>query len=129
MAEGGDLEQTIRFVVTSHPHLDHAGGLGAAAAEGTTILTHCNNEQVLERLARGSAHAHRRQLRQGHERRTNVVEGVGERDCGRGSIWVVSCITCPNEHSDGMPVAHLPAEKVLFGGHHGGESHAGAARR
>ena len=45
--------KTIRFVVNSHPHFDHAGGLGAAVAEGATILTHRNNEPVLERLLAG----------------------------------------------------------------------------
>ena len=43
----------IRFVVNSHPHFDHASGLAAAVAEGATILTHRNNEQVLERLLSG----------------------------------------------------------------------------
>ena len=38
----------IRFVVNSHPHFDHASGLAAAVAEGATILTHNNNEKVLE---------------------------------------------------------------------------------
>ena len=46
--------KTIRFVVNSHAHFDHASGLGAAVAEGATILTHRNNEQLLERLLAGS---------------------------------------------------------------------------
>ena len=45
----------IRFVVNSHPHFDHASGLAAAVAEGATILTHRNNEPVLERLLAGRA--------------------------------------------------------------------------
>ena len=63
----------IRFVVNSHPHFDHASGLAAAVAEGATILTHRNNEQVLERLLSGSRVADRRQPFKGdespHERR------------------------------------------------------------
>ena len=57
----------IRFVVNSHAHFDHASGLAAAVAEGATILTHRNNEQVLERLLSGGPIAHRRQPFQGHE--------------------------------------------------------------
>ena len=56
----------IRFVVNSHPHFDHAGGLAAAVAEGATILTHRNNEQVLERLLAGPRTLLWRQPRQGH---------------------------------------------------------------
>src|SRR5687767_2857651 len=47
-------DKSIRFVVNSHPHFDHAGGLGAAVAAGATILTHRNNEPLLERLLAGS---------------------------------------------------------------------------
>jgi Metallo-beta-lactamase superfamily len=54
----------IRFVVNSHAHFDHAGGLAAAMAEGATILTHRNNEpssSVCFRVhARSSATACRR---------------------------------------------------------------------
>ena len=57
----------IRFVVNSHPHFDHAGGLGAAVAEGATILTHRNNEPVLERLLSGQSIADRRQPFKGDE--------------------------------------------------------------
>ena len=46
-------DKPVRFVVNSHPHFDHAGGLAAAVAEGVTILTHRNNEPVLERLLSG----------------------------------------------------------------------------
>ena len=48
-------------------------------------------------------------------RRSNVVEGVGDRDVRRGNNGkVVELIRVPNEHSDGMLVVYLPAEKVLW---------------
>ena len=39
----------IRYVVNTHPHFDHAGGLGPFAAEGITILTDDNNKYFLSR--------------------------------------------------------------------------------
>ena len=105
----------IRFVVNSHPHFDHAGGLQAAVAEGATILTHRNNEQVLERLLAGPRTLTGDSLSKVAVRRTNVVEGVGDRDVRRGNNGkVVELIRVPNEHSDGMLVIYLPAEKVLY---------------
>ncbi len=105
----------IRFVVNSHPHFDHAGGLGAAVAEGATILTHRNNEPVLERLLSGPRTLIGDSLAKVAKRRTNVVEGVGDRDVRKGTTGkVVELHHIPNEHSDGMFVVYLPAEKVLW---------------
>ena len=48
-------------------------------------------------------------------RRTNVVDGVGDRDVRKGTNGkVVELHHVPNEHSDGMLVVYLPAEKVLW---------------
>jgi len=105
----------IRFVVTSHAHFDHAGGLGAAAAEGATILTHRNNEPVLERLLSGPRTLIGDSLSNASNRRTNVVEGVGDRDVRKGTNGrVVELHRLPNEHSDGLLGVYLPAEKLLW---------------
>ena len=105
----------IRFVVNSHPHFDHASGLAAAAAEGATILTHRNNEQVLERLLAGPRTLTGDSLSKVSSRRTNVVEGVGDRDVRKGSNGkIVELHHIPNEHSDGMLAVYLPAEKALW---------------
>jgi glyoxylase-like metal-dependent hydrolase (beta-lactamase superfamily II) len=105
----------IRFVVNSHPHFDHASGLAAAVAEGATILTHRNNEEVLERLLAGPRTLMGDSLSKVANRRTNVVEAVGDRDVRRGTNGkVVELHRIPNEHSDGMLAVYLPAEKALW---------------
>ena len=107
--------KTIRFVVTSHAHFDHAGGLGAAVAEGATILTHRNNEPVLETLFAGPRTLIGDSLSKVSSRRKDVVQGVGDRDIRKGSNGkAVELYHVPNEHSDGMLVVYLPAEKVLY---------------
>jgi glyoxylase-like metal-dependent hydrolase (beta-lactamase superfamily II) len=105
----------VRFVVNSHPHFDHASGLAAAVAEGATILTHRNNEQVLERLLSGPRTLAGDSLSKVSKRRTDVVQGVGDRDVRKGTNGkVVELHHIPNEHSDGMFAIYLPAEKVLY---------------
>ena len=105
----------VRFVVNSHPHFDHASGIAAAVAEGATILTHRNNEQVLEHLLSGSRALAGDSLSKVTNRRTNVVEGVGSRDVRKGTTGkVVELHHIPNEHSDGMLAVFLPAERVLW---------------
>jgi glyoxylase-like metal-dependent hydrolase (beta-lactamase superfamily II) len=105
----------IRFVVNSHPHFDHAGGLGAAVAEGATILTHQNNEPVLERLLSGPRTLIGDSLAKVAKRRTNVVEPVGDRDVRKGTTGkVVELHLIPNEHSNGLLAVYLPAEKLVW---------------
>jgi glyoxylase-like metal-dependent hydrolase (beta-lactamase superfamily II) len=105
----------VRFVVNSHPHFDHAGGLQAAVAEGATIITHNNNEKVLETLLSGPRTLTGDSLSKVTNRRTNVVTGVGDRDVRKGSNGkIVELHRVPNEHSDGMLVVYLPAEKTLW---------------
>jgi glyoxylase-like metal-dependent hydrolase (beta-lactamase superfamily II) len=105
----------IRFVVNSHPHFDHASGLAAAVAEGTTILTHNNNEKVLEQLLSGPRTLTGDSLSKVTNRRSDVVQGVGDRDVRKGSNGkVVELHRLPNEHSDGMLAVYLPAEKVVW---------------
>jgi glyoxylase-like metal-dependent hydrolase (beta-lactamase superfamily II) len=105
----------IRFVVNSHPHFDHASGLSAAIAEGATILTHRNNEQVLERLLAGPRTLTGDSLSKVSNRRSNVVEGIGDRTVRKGANGkVVELHHIPNEHSDGMVAVYLPVEKVVW---------------
>ena len=105
----------VRFVVNSHPHFDHASGLAAAVAEGATILTHRNNERVLEQLLSGPRTLTGDSLSKVPKRRTDVVQGVGDRDVRKGTNGkVVELHHIPNEHSDGMVAVYLPAEKVLW---------------
>ena len=107
--------KTIRFVVNSHAHFDHASGLGAAVAEGSTILTHRNNEQLLERLLAGPRTLIGDSLSKVPSRRKDVVQAVGDRDIRKGSNGkIVELHHAPNEHSDGMLVVYLPAEKLLW---------------
>ena len=105
----------IKFVVNSHAHFDHAGGLGAAAAEGAMILTHRNNEPFLDRLLEGPRTLIGDSLSKATKRQKDVVEGVGDRDVRKGTNGkIVELHHVPNEHSDGMLVVYLPAEKLLY---------------
>jgi glyoxylase-like metal-dependent hydrolase (beta-lactamase superfamily II) len=105
----------IRFVVNSHAHFDHASGLGAAVAEGATILTHRNNEQLLERLLAGPRTLIGDSLSKVSNRRKDVVQAVGDRDVRKGANGkIVEIHHALNEHSDGMVVVYLPAEKVVW---------------
>lgn len=107
----------VRFITTSHGHFDHASGLAAGVADGATILAHRNTEPALERFLSGPRTLIGDSLSKVANRRTNVVEPVGDRDVRRGTNGhVVELIHIPNEHTDGMIAVYLPAEKIIHTG-------------
>ena len=52
MAEARKLvpNKPIRYLLTTHHHFDHTGGLRAYAAEGVTIVTHASNVSYFEKV-------------------------------------------------------------------------------
>ena len=67
----------IRYVVNTHPHSDHTGGLPALVAEGATIITQKNNEAFFEKRAQHAANAAERHAGEEPE------EGEDRNDCAR----------------------------------------------
>ena len=103
----------IRFVVNSHAHFDHASGLAPFAAEGITIITHENNKAFLEKALSGPRTLVGDSLAKANRKPT--VESAGDRRVLRDETHTIELHHIKNlEHSDGMLVALLPKERILF---------------
>ena len=103
----------IRYVVNTHSHFDHAGGLRTYSAEGATVITHVGNVPYYEQVW---ANPHTinpdRLARSG---RKPVFEGlVGSRTFTDGSRELVIYHYAGNMHNAGMLMAFLPKEKILI---------------
>ena len=105
----------IRYVVNTHAHFDHASGLAPFAAEGTTIITHANNRAFLEK-----ALANPRTLLGDALARSNrkpKVEGANDKRVLTDGARTIELHHVKDlEHSDGMLIAFLPKERILFTG-------------
>jgi glyoxylase-like metal-dependent hydrolase (beta-lactamase superfamily II) len=103
----------IRYVINSHQHFDHAGGLRTAAAEGATIVTQAVNLPYLERaLATPNRIAPDRLAASG---RSASFMAVGERaQLSDGTRTIDIHRITDSVHNDSFLLVHLPAEKILI---------------
>ncbi|PYR79381.1 MAG: MBL fold metallo-hydrolase [Acidobacteria bacterium] len=103
----------IRYVITSHHHWDHLGGIRAAMDEGATILTHQSNKAFLERVAK-TPHTI------APDRLASSKKGVKIQTVGDdykltgGNNRVIELHRLQGyEHTGDMTVVYLPNEKLL----------------
>jgi len=115
LAEAGRLGggKPVRYVVNSHHHFDHAGGLRAAAAAGATLVT---SEQARPWFERVLANPNRISP-DGLARSTRkaVVTGVnGQRTFTDGVRPVDVFMIEESAHAQGFMMVHLPRERLLI---------------
>jgi len=103
----------IRYVVPTHYHFDHSGGLRTYIAKGVTIVTTPGNKAFVERLA---AVPHTiRPDRLSREPRKPVIETfTGKRvfSDGTGTLEIIDI--GPSPHVTEAVIAYLPKEKAVF---------------
>jgi glyoxylase-like metal-dependent hydrolase (beta-lactamase superfamily II) len=105
----------IRYVVNTHAHADHTGGLPAMVAEGSTIITHENNVKFLETALNTPRTLLADTLAKNPKKAR--VEGVGSKKVySDGNRTVELYHIWPAPHSNGLIVAYIPKEKILFQG-------------
>jgi glyoxylase-like metal-dependent hydrolase (beta-lactamase superfamily II) len=103
----------IRYVVNTHNHFDHAGGLRTYVDEGATIVTHEGNRAFFERAFGTPRTLNPDRLTQ--SRKKANIETVGDKKFLNDGVRTMELhVVRDNPHNDGILVAFLPAEKMLI---------------
>jgi glyoxylase-like metal-dependent hydrolase (beta-lactamase superfamily II) len=106
-------DKPIRYVVLSHHHDDHSGGLGAFVDVGTTIVTTEANRAYLERMATSVSTLAGDPVEPG----TPQFEFVeGKRVFSDAEHVVEVHDIGPSPHADEMLIFYLPNEKIIHQG-------------
>jgi glyoxylase-like metal-dependent hydrolase (beta-lactamase superfamily II) len=105
------FNKPIRYLVNTHAHFDHAGGIRTYAAEGATILTYQMNKPYYEKTFAMPRTLAPDKLLQ--SKKKAVIEAVGEKRVLSDGTHTIELYHVPNQHNEGMLIAYLPKEKIV----------------
>jgi glyoxylase-like metal-dependent hydrolase (beta-lactamase superfamily II) len=109
----GDIE--LRYLVNTHHHFDHSGGLRAAVAEGLTVVTHESNAELFQQLVERPHTIDPDHLTENFQPlMLETVSGdeVYEITSGDRTLQVFRVTGDP--HNAGMLAMYLPDERILI---------------
>ncbi len=103
----------IRYVVNTHHHIDHSGGLRAAALEGATIITYVSNKRIFEGYFASARRLAPDKLTKSGKKAKLMA--VGDKYVfSDGSRNVELHLLRGNRHADDLLMLYLPKEKLLI---------------
>lgn len=106
----------IRYVIPTHFHNDHSGGMRAYMAVGATIIAPAISMGHYERMARAPHVIRPDSLEQSHT--AVIVEGITGRRVLTDGSRQIEIYPYPTAHADDYQIIYLPREKLLIEADH-----------
>jgi glyoxylase-like metal-dependent hydrolase (beta-lactamase superfamily II) len=105
----------LRYVLTTHHHFDHTGGLRTYVAEGATVVTHQSNVAYFEKTL--AAPATLSPDAQSKAAKPPMLQGVADKETltdGKQTIEVYA--TGGDTHTNEYTLVYLPGPRILIEG-------------
>jgi glyoxylase-like metal-dependent hydrolase (beta-lactamase superfamily II) len=106
----------IRYVVPTHHHSDHAGGMRGFIAEGATIVTTPGNAGLFRRMAAVNTHTLRLDALSRAPRAPVIETFTGRRVFTDGARTLEVRDIGPSPHAQELLVAYVPGAGIVFQG-------------
>ncbi|MEY4593474.1 MAG: hypothetical protein RIR18_2369 [Pseudomonadota bacterium] len=103
----------IKYLVNTHHHFDHSGGLRTFVDAGASIVTHQLDKAYYEKIW-GQSHALSPDQLSKSSKRPNFVSFTDKHVLSDGKRSVEVHTLAGSGHADGFAFVYLPAEKILI---------------
>jgi glyoxylase-like metal-dependent hydrolase (beta-lactamase superfamily II) len=103
----------IRYLINTHHHFDHSGGIRAYVDEGVTIVTHQINKDFYEKAFSTARSLNPGRLEQSGKK-ANIETVADRKVLSDGARTLELHLIKDNPHNDGMLMAFLPKEEILI---------------
>lgn len=108
-------DKPLRYLINTHHHFDHSGGIRAAIAEGMTIVTHEANKSFYENIA-GRKHTIVQDAL-AKSPKPLQVQTVKDKHVLQDATRTVELYhIAGNPHADTLLMVYFPAERILVQG-------------
>ena len=112
-ARGKYVRKPVKYLVLTHHHMDHAGGLRAYADAGATIVAGAGTAAHYRRVL-AAPFTRNPVLSSSDLSRTPIVEVAGKHVLSDGTRQVELYVIDPNPHADGLLIGYVPDAQLGF---------------
>jgi glyoxylase-like metal-dependent hydrolase (beta-lactamase superfamily II) len=107
------LKKPVKYLVLTHHHMDHAGGLRAYASDGVTIVAGPGTAEHWKRVL-AAPFTRNPDLGSQDLSRTPIVEVADKWTVTDGQRQVEAYVIAPNPHADGMLIGYVVDQKLAY---------------
>jgi glyoxylase-like metal-dependent hydrolase (beta-lactamase superfamily II) len=104
--------KAIKYIVLTHHHMDHTGGMRAFAAEGATVIVPAPDKAYFEQVI-NTPHVLEPDAQQKAMKPANVVE-VKDAFSIKDDTVEINLYNIPNPHVEGFLLAHVVKDNILY---------------
>ena len=103
----------VKYLVLTHHHMDHTGGMRSYVAEGATIVVPEGSKALFAKTATAKHTVTPDAQQKAGNKAAKIVE-VKDTLALKDDSMEIRLLNIPNPHVDGMIIAHLPASNIVY---------------
>ena len=103
----------IKYVVLTHHHMDHTGGMRAYVAEGATVVVPAGSKAVFAKAAQAPHTIAPDTQQKAGNKAAKIVE-VKDTMALKDDSAEIKLMNIPNPHVDGMIIAHVVGPNIVY---------------